>query len=225
MIKSTIKYISIYLGIYIFVLLIQAFITFLALCNGELYMCVYKHSTAITTIQTLSYVLAPLTVILGLHTWRKQHTVTVNHDLLKLALQSLENLIMNYEYSYDVYISYRKALVETYPDVLELSKIAPEFHEVQKLLQNKRWQYVDDITKFKLQIPIIQLFIKDNNINELMEKDKEYCQIIDDILNTVRKDNASLYKQKSQNLAEKYKELRKEYFKLRNIILKNLYIE
>lgn len=225
MIKSTIIFISIYLGIYIFVLLIQAFITFLSLCNGELYMCVYKHSTAITTIQTLSYVLAPLIVILGLNTWRKQHTVTVNHDLLKLALQSLENLIMHYDYTYDVYISYRKALVEIYPDVLELSRIAPEFPEVQKLLQNKRWQYVDDITKFKLQIPIIKLFIKDNNIYEMMEKDKEYCQIIDEILNTVRKNDAVLYKQKSQKLNEKYKELNKEYSKLRDIILKNLYIE
>lgn len=225
MIKSTKIYVAIYLGIYFFVLLIQAFITFLALCNGELYMCVYKHSTAITTIQTLSYVLAPLIVILGLSTWRKQHTVSVNHDLLKLALQSLENLIVHYEYTYDVYISYRKALVQTYPTILEISEIAKPFTEVQKLLQNKRWEYVDEITRFKSKIPIIQLFVKDNNINEMMKKDKEFYQIIDEILNTVRNNNAVLYKEKSQNLAAKHEELYKEYSILRNNIIKNLYIE
>lgn len=224
--KITIKYIAIYIGIYIAVLLIQGFINFLALCQGELYKCVYDHKTVITTVQTTAYILAPLVVILGLNTWIKQHTVTINHELLKEALKAIDQLTLYHQYMYRVFYTHKRSLSTTWKDAESISAMTPGFNEFKNtLFKKRREEYLEYINYLKLQFPVIKLFFKENNLDQIEIKDSNFINMHDDLLHAIKEDNVKLYLEYSENLDQKYNEIYQELHSLKGKILDELYIE
>lgn len=224
--KITIKYILIYLGIYLAILLIQAFINFLALCHGELYRCIYDHETVITTVQTTAYVLAPLVVIFGLNTWIKQHTVTVNHDLLKDALKAIDQLTLYHQYMYRVLNAHKRYLKTTWKDAESISVMTPDFDDFKKTLSKKRRdEYLEYINHLKLQFPVIRIFFEENNLEKLEIKDSSFINMQDNVLSAIRQNDVNLYLEYTEDIDKEYNEIYQELHSLKGKILNELYIE
>lgn len=221
-----IKSIVIYIGVYILILLIHGFITFLALCGGELYRCVYNHNAVIVTLQTTAYILAPMIVFFGLHTWKTQHTVMVNHDLLKEALKAVDQLTLYHQYMYRIFYAHKQQLSTTWLDTETISAMTPDFEEFKKVLYKKRRnEYLESINNLKLQFPIIKLFIKENNLDQLETKSSNFVKLHDDLLHAIKMDSTNLYLKYSENLDREYNEIAEELHVLKGKILNDLYIE